>query len=249
VIPIGDRPPDLDVRKVSRHGYVIGTPVDMFAKYTDLDDVVDGHPAVTVTWLVVAPTVSSDFTFVDLAPDLSDPLNPVVGKRLTPGTDPTTDVGEWRVEITAMDPEAATNQQLLTVDVVADHPPCIAEVAPIVPPAGTSLPLSEPTLFSVPVVIDDLDVYPPDPSDPILGVTRFSWTIMQPGTSSFQPFGTADAVDFDPAGYHPGDVVQIRVEIFDRKNTGIACDVADPTCSVISDPTCIQRQTWQVEVQ
>jgi hypothetical protein len=256
VIPIGDHPPVLDVRKVSRHGYVVGTPVDLFAKYSDPDDplsaaCVDPEPpasCVTVSWgPVVGPQVDSTSTLVDLAPDISDPLNLVVGKRFTPDNLPA-NIGEWRIPVVATDPDGVENDQLITIDVGKDQPPCIAEVAPIVPPAGTSLQISDPTLFSVPVVVDDLDVYPPNPSDPILGTATFSWTIVPPGGTR-QPFGTGDSVDFDPSGFHAGDVVELRVEIFDRNNTPIPCAPTEPTCSLTSDPSCIQRQTWSVEVR
>ena len=53
----------------------------------------------------------------------------------------------------------------------------------------------------------------------------------------------------DPASYQPGDIVELRVEIKDRKNTAITCADANPTCSTISDNACIQRQTWRVEVR
>ena len=58
---------------------------------------------------------------------------------------------------------------------------CIAQVSPIVPPAGAALPITEPTLFRVPVVIDDRDVYPPQPDDSSLGVTKFQWSVLGPG--------------------------------------------------------------------
>ena len=34
-----------------------------------------------------------------------------------------------------------------------------------------------------------------------------------------------------------------------RTNDVLLCPNSDPTCSVISLPTCIQRQTWRVEVR
>jgi hypothetical protein len=39
------------------------------------------------------------------------------------------------------------------------------------------------------------------------------------------------------------------VEIADRNNTAITCADASPTCSVISDNSCLQRLTWRVEVR
>jgi hypothetical protein len=40
----------------------------------------------------------------------------------------------------------------------------------------------------------------------------------------------------------------MRVEIFDRKSTPIPCADGLATCA-ISQPACIQRQTWRVEVR
>src|SRR5262249_11884676 len=74
IIPIGERPPDVELRKIGRNGYVVGTPIDLFAKYSDLDDTID---QVTVDWQIVSPQVDSTFTLVDLPPDLTDPLHPV----------------------------------------------------------------------------------------------------------------------------------------------------------------------------
>jgi hypothetical protein len=248
VIPIGDRPPDVTMRKVPREGYVIGTDIEVSAKYTDLDDIVDGAPAVTIAWDVLTPAVGATFTLVDDAPDLSDPLHPVVSKILTPGAAPD-DVGEWTVQVTATDPENVKTIAMLTIDVVADHPPCIAELQPVVPPAGVNLPISEATAFSVPLVIDDLDVYPPNPQDPVQGVTSFAWSIKLPGQTTRQPYGTGASVELDPSSFHAGDVIELRVEIDDRQDRGVSCADTDPTCSVISDPTCLQRQTWEVEIR
>jgi hypothetical protein len=46
-----------------------------------------------------------------------------------------------------------------------------------------------------------------------------------------------------------GDIVELRVEIEDRKHIQPACPDGDLTCSVISNPQCIQRLTWRVEIR
>lgn len=132
--------------------------------------------------------------------------------------------------------------------VVPPPPPCIAQWAPIVPPGGAALPVTAPTLFRVPVVIDDLDVYPAQPG---LGAARFEWLFKGPGAPAHAVVNgaTASSFNFDPAGYTPGDIVEIRVQIYDRENTPVNCPATDATCSVVSQPTCIQRQTWRVEVR
>jgi hypothetical protein len=88
----------------------------------------------------------------------------------------------------------------------------------------------------------------------VLRPTTFSWSILPPGASTRQPLAvTGNQVALDPASYSPGDIVELRVEIADRamilNNTAISCADNIPTCSVISDASCIQRQTWRVEVR
>jgi hypothetical protein len=61
------------------------------------------------------------------------------------------------------------------------------------------------------------------------------------------PDVTANRMELDPAQFPPGSVVELRVEIFDRKRTSIQCADGDQTCSTISTE-CIQRQTWHLEV-
>jgi len=251
VIPVSNSPPDLlPLRPVNRHNYVVGTPIDIFAEYGDFDD---GAAKVTLDWQVVTPRVGSTYApLVDIYPMPQPDPNKLgyvtVGKTLVPANDPANNVGEWKVQVTATDPLGAQTPQMVTLNVAPDHPACIAQVSPIVPPPGVTLPVFDPTLFQVLVVIDDLDVFPPQPSDGVLGVTTFKWSIKPPGASGFQPFGTASAVDFDPSTLRPGDIVEIRVEVADRTTTFPNCP--DDTCALdATRPDCIQRQTWHVEVQ
>jgi hypothetical protein len=136
------------------------------------------------------------------------------------------------------------------VEIGSDQPPCLGTWAPAAPPPGETLPIATATLFQVLVVDDDLDPYPAMPSDPVLGTTTFAWSLLPPGAQARQPIGSASSasVALDPASYQPGDVVELRVEIFDRAHASLPCADGDPTCSLGAN-ACNQRLTWRVEMQ
>jgi len=79
-------------------------------------------------------------------------------------------------------------------------------------------------------VIDDLDVYPPQPDDEVLGTTEFTWLVKAPGqpTHVLVPGRAATAFAVDPASYTPGDLLEVRVEIYDRMPEAMNCGT-DPT--------------------
>ena len=178
-----------------------------------------------------------------IAQDPADPGHRKQGIRLTP-----TITGSWDVQVTAHDKEGASTTQDLPLTIVADQPPCLRQWLPAVPPAGASLPISTQTLFQVPLVDDDLDPYPPISEAPHL---LFAWSILRPGETQreVQVGTTGNALAVDPAAYTPGDVVELRVEIFDRRRTALPCDDAAATCSITSSDSCLQRQTWRVEMR
>lgn len=243
-----DRPPGLEL---SRAGNFIITPNRNVIVYATVSDADDGPVAVGAPkWEVFTPTQVSDpglLTDVMLPADqMRDPAVRTYAKNFKPPIS-----GDWEIRVTATDPLDKATTKSLAFSVVPPPPPCIAQVAPIVATGGAALPITEPTLFRVPVVIDDLDVFPPQTGDMALGVTRFEWWFKAPGAPAHTVVNnaTASTFAFDPAGYTPGDIVEIRVQIYDRENTAMNCLPTDPTCSVISQPTCIQRQTWRVEVR
>jgi hypothetical protein len=256
VIVTLDRPPGL---QLERGGNFVMTPnrvVILYATVTDLDD---GPAAVGAPkWEVFSPAQVPDpnlLVDVVLPPEqMPDPKVRTYAKQFSPPIS-----GDWEIRVTATDPLDKSTTKSLIFTVVPPPPPCIAQLAPIVPTGGAALPVTEPTLFRVPVVVDDLDVFPPQPTDPEeialgltpLDVTRFEWWVKSPGAPAHTLVSnaTASTFSFDPAGYTPGDIVEIRVQIYDRENTPMNCLPADPTCSVISQPSCIQRQTWRVEVR
>ena len=245
IITVDNLPPTVELDPVSRYGYVEGIDLDVFAKVTDPDD---GPANVgALVWEVFTPSVTDSYTTTIVTPPSTDQLSRT--ERLT--VHAPIGIGQWMFRATATDRLGATAVQTTTISIAPDHDPCLRQWSPIAPLDGVNaLPMSVPTLFQVPIVEDDLDLYPPVPSDPILGTTRFAWSIKRPGASSFTPLATtSNGVELDPQAYAANDLVELRVQIYDRRNVAITCDPALLTCSTISDPTCIQRLTWRVAVQ
>lgn len=239
VLGIGDHGPSVTGSASSRYEYVVGTPIDVYATVGDIDY---GPSAVNLTWTVVSPPSQPAYTFADLS---STPAPNIYGKTLT-----AMGSGAWDVRVTATDPLGIAASADVPITMIDDPPPCLEQWTPIAPPPGEQLPVSQPTLFQVLVVNDDLDPYPPVPGDPVLGTTTFAWSLLPPGGSAFQSLtATSNSLALDPADYAPGDVLELRVQVYDRNMTPIACPAADATCSVISNPSCIQRLTWNVEVE
>jgi hypothetical protein len=248
VITVNDHAPTLQLRKDSRYAYVTGVPLNIYAAIDDLDDNPD---EVEQAWKVYSPMNQPDYEILDV-----DPPGPLqFAKQFEPKG-----VGDYEIEVTATDAIARAcieaggtdcpkTVESVIVTVVPDHAPCLRQWAPITPPAGATYPMTDQTLFQINVVQDDLDPYPGVPNDPFLGTTSFSWTLLPPGASARQPFGTSNHVSLDPSNYAPGDILEVRVEIADRNNTPLNCAESNPFCSVISDNSCLQRLTWRVEVR
>ena len=267
VIPVSNRAPDLALRKDSRYGYVVKTGINIYAKVGDRDD----WPTVpTLTWKVYTPMGQPDYTFVDVDPPPGDATHVQFAKQLVPKCDPITGdctdaIGDWEVEVTAMDAlekacwdagrdDCTKTVERVTITVAPDHAPCLSQLSPLVVASPNALPLTDPTLFQVNVVLDDLDPFPGVPSDSVLGTPEFRWSLSTDNWASKQDLTTSgNAVALDPASYSPGDIVQLRVEIRDSNmidtNQQITCGPTVATCSVISDNSCLQRQTWRVEVR
>lgn len=246
VITALDRPPGLEL---ARQGTFVLTPNRAVTLYATVSDLDDGPAALgSPTWEVFTPAQIMGDPLVDemFTQNPNDTAHKTFAKKFTP-----TMTGDWEIRVTATDPLDQKTTKSLMLTVVAPPPPCIAQVSPIVPPAGAALPITDTTLFRVPVVTDDLDVYPPQTDDPSLGITKFQWSFQGPGAATHTPVSGATASSFqlDPATFTPGDIVEVRVEIYDRQLTPVGCPDGDATCSTISMPSCIQRQTWRVEVR
>jgi hypothetical protein len=243
VIPVGNHPPELEVTMRTRYGFVVDTPIDLYAKVGDPDD---GAASVTLTYKLFTPMNQPSSDIQPVAVD--DPEAPTYlqeGWQFRPKGE-----GRWEFQLSATDPLGAITDKSLVIDVVPDHAPCLAQWAPIAAPSSTTeWPMTDPTLFQVKVVKDDLDPYPTVPGFAELDTTKFSWSLKQPGASTRTPLGaTGNAVSLDPANYAPGDIVELRVEIADRVPRTINCADDQLTCSVIADNACIQRLTWRVVV-
>ena len=241
-----DRAPTLELRKDPRHAYVVGVPVGIYARVGDVDD---GAAAVRLgAWTAYGPPNAQTMFELDVVKDVAntDPQYVQSGREFTP-----TELGEWDIAVVATDPGGLTDEEHLGVSVVADHPPCLAQWDPSATPiAGTTVPMTAPTLFQVLVVADDLDPFPAVSIDPVLGTTEFHWSIVPPmGTRQSLAGVTGSGVALDPQSYTPGAIVELRVEIQDRNHTAVNCPATDPTCSVISDPSCLQRMSWSIEVR
>lgn len=235
VLAVADQPPTLDVQARVRQ-VVEGHDFDVYAVVGDPDD---APIHTTVAWQVFTPVQGSTYTTTTAPVTSTDPTTRT--EQLTVAAP--IGLGNWTIQAVATDWLGATAMDTDTVMVVADAPPCIAQWSPIASggAGAPALPLVEPTLFQIPVVHDDLDAYP--------GTAQFAWSVLAPGATTFAPLAaTGNSVSLDPAQYEPGDQVELRVEVFDRNHVAIPCDPAQPTCSVTPDTSCIQRQTWKVEV-
>ncbi len=241
--------PTLAVSRSART-YTIGAPIDLFATYGTPDDGPPGTPpvGVAVQWTAIAPDgqLSPSLIDVTVPPNPADPGHVTVGKRLVPRA-----VGAWDVRVIATDSHGQDTEKHLQFTVGPDQPPCLAQWQPITPPDGATLPITAPTVFQVPLVDDDLDPYPAVPGEPLFGTTAFEWSILLPGAPARQQLvgATGNSVDFDPGAFTPGNVVELRVEVFDRKHTAIACPDGAPVCPAIGSTACNQRQTWRVEIR
>ncbi len=239
LVGVADQPPGLAVRKDGRHGFIKDIPIDVYASVTDP---ADDLSSVRVDWQVFSPATNPAYSLDPLTVTQTDSMHAVSGRVFTAHG-----LGDWDIQVTATDPVGTANVQHIPITIVNDHAPCLEQWSPAAAPPGDVLPISAATLFQVLYVQDDLD---PFPTDPVMGTTTFSWSLLPPGATTRQPLSiVGNSVPIDPASYTPGDILELRVEIADRNATPIPCPDSDPTCSVISDPTCIQRLTWRIEVQ
>jgi len=241
-IDVDNFAPQLKLEAYSEFGFVVTAPVEVYLEVSDADD---GPEAPQVTWKVYSPSNQPDYDFVDYPAAPGPTGTKAYGKLLTPRG-----VGKYMVEASATDSIAPLpSVKSVDVTVIDDKPPCLRTLSPLVAIAPAALPITDPTLFQVHVVADDLDPYPAV-NDGLRGTTKFTWSLLAPGGSRQVLTGvTGNRVSVNPASYQPGDVLELRVEIADRTNTAITCADASATCSVIADNSCLQRQTWRVEVR
>lgn len=239
IVPVLNAPPTLALRAAPTHAAVIATPVDVYARYGDVDD---SPGNVTLEWTAFSPSqVPAALTEVAVPPD-GDPAHLQEGRRFTPQV-----TGNWDLRVVAVDRAGARTEEHLTVTVADDGPPCLDVWEPAAP--AQAVPITAPALVRVIQVRDDLDAFPRISADPAVGEPEFEWSI-KVGAGPREALSNAvPAIAFDPQAYAPGTIVELRVEIFDRKRTPIGCTDDAQTCSVISQPGCVQRQTWRLEAR
>jgi hypothetical protein len=239
IIPVLNAPPSIALRMASMYGAVVTTPIDVFAKYGDPDDTPQN---VTLEWTAFSPSQVPD-TLVDVpVPPGGDPAYLQQGKRFTPQV-----TGNWDLRVVATDRLGTRTEEHLIITVAEDTPPCLDVWDPLA--SAEPAPITEPTLFHVAQVRDDLDAFPRVSSEPFIGETEFAWSIKVGAGPRQALSNSTNSLPFDPQTYAPGTIVELRVEIFDRKQIAITCADAAQTCSVVSQPACIQRQTWRVEAR
>lgn len=239
VVSVLNHPPRLELRVASTHGAVVTTPIDIYARYGDADDTPEN---VSLEWTAFSPSQLPD-TLVDITvPPGGEPGTLQQGKRFTPQV-----TGNWDIVVAATDRYGERKTERLTVTVADDAAPCLGAWEPIA--SAQAAPLTEPTLFRVLQVKDDLDAFPRTSGAPFIKDPRFAWSLKVGAGPREALSNPVSSLALDPQTYAPGTILELRVEVFDRKETPITCADAAQTCSVISQPTCIQRQTWRVEAR
>jgi hypothetical protein len=220
----------------------VGTPVELSMRFNDPDDALN-------TLSPLPPNViGRALSAYTLTPEDEqiDPMSPYRTRRFELIAH---EAGLWHVAFFVQDPSGLLTEAQIDFTIQPDNPPCLAQWEPIASPAA-ALPVSEPTVFQVPLVTDNLDAYPPISSEPPFGTTAFEWSILRPGAAMREVLAgaTGNRIDFDPAAFTPGDLVEIRVQIYDHNNVAVSCPDNQPTCALVT-PGCLQRQTWRVEVR
>ncbi len=238
---VGNAVPAITLQTFGYDGYPVGIPFSIRTRVVDADDVAAN---IQVQWKVYSPAGSADPALVLVPPDQSRPNESAY--TLTPDL-----AGTWTIEVTAIDSIGATSVEHIDVQVAADRPPCLGSVTPLPAPASNTAIVDVAQRFAVQVVDDDLDIFPAPVGDPFIHESHFAWSIQSPLTNGVRQPIVGDrrsSIDIDPTQYHPGDVIELRVEISDRVTRTLACADGAATCSLNSN-ACIQRQTWRLEVR
>ena len=243
-LPVANNPPDVDLYLPDGRSFddkfPPGVPIVVLAGARDPDS-----DAVTFTW--TEPTVPgsdpSRRRWTRLPdPPPSGPYPVQQAYQLIADVD-----GAWPIQVSVSDlGDVASDARAVIVE--PDRAPCLGATDPA--PAAGALVLDQPRRFSVLVVDDDLDPFPwPAPDHPYLGRARFRWSLRGPGATTFtQVASDVPGFELDPAQLAPGERIELRVEIDDRKQRTIGCGPDASTCSATGD-ACLQRMTWTLEVR
>ena len=242
IVP-GNRAPTITVQAPplgSALNHVLGFPIEVSAEIVDED----GDPVVAVDWELVKPRGAGTGVVLEPVDEAGTTY------RFTP------DVADvWHVVVTAADGfEDGENSTDKVIQVDDDRPPCIGATSPAAGEPGRFVieRADGPRTFSVLTVVDDLDPYPlPVDAVEYLGESEFAWQIASPDTGgALVPVtgATAAELTLDPASYAPGDLIDLRVEVADRRARVLPCDPSEPTCSATGD-SCAQRLSWGAEIR
>jgi hypothetical protein len=245
VVDIGNTAPTIELQARALEPAVthtVGLPSWFVVRVSDADDPLD---RVEVTWDLMPPRdAEPGWLFEDPGDPVSDdPLTREEQRQLvvaSPGT--------WTVRVVATDPMGAQAEATLAIAVDDDQPPCLAVLAPAPPPPGAALLLDGPRRLEVGVVLDDTAPYP-EATDPYRRAPTFHWSIASDATGGelVDLDSDGNAVELDPASFEPGAVVDVRLEVDDGLGRVLPCGPDEPSCSIAGD-TCVQRQTWRLEV-
>jgi hypothetical protein len=239
VIDVANKPPELNPQPQGYQWngmYPVGSWIDVLANGDDPD----GDP-VQYSFDLFAPDGSTDAGWAP-CPSIPDCM------RLTPDV-----AGVYEVRVTAEDDGGGVLDQTVPLEVADDAAPC-AHADPL---AGGIYPVDrDGGLWKVGAwTEDDLDgdqlgdvqseyYLPVGPS--------YAWQMASPDTGGeLLPVAGLDAGELalDPSVYAPGDRISIRLEIADRIERTLPCDDSEASCSIDDDAECVQRVTWEVEIQ
>lgn len=216
---------------------VVGVPAQVSVQVADGD-----KDALTLTWRLLKPRGGG--ADVELVPVEDEAFS----QTFTPDAP-----GLWMVEVTADDGfDQGVGSGAAAVE--QDGPPCIAQTAPESVDGQRLVVRREdgPRVFAVLRVADDLDPYPGLDPAPGQGEPAFSWQIASPDTDGeLAVVGGAVGPELtvDLAAFAPGDLIDVRVEVGDRVERALPCDVSSPSCSLDGDASCLQRISWGVEIR
>ncbi len=247
VVDIANAPPtvELQVRGlVDPALHTVGLPSWFDVRIGDPDDAPE---TVEVTWALEAPRDAEPGTWVFDAP--GDPPSDELAFRVEERRLITSTPGAWTVRVTATDRLGASTSVTLGIAVLADAPPCLASLAPALPPDDAALLFDGPRRLEVNVVADDTAPWPA-PTDAYRSPATFRWSMASPGSGGLLvPLVdvAGNALELDPAAFASGDQLEVRVEIDDGADRVLPCAADSPSCAIDAD-ACYQRRTWRLEV-
>jgi hypothetical protein len=245
LLDVTDAAPSVDFQWAGHqwnNNYPVNLPITVIAQKSDPDDSLDN---VTLSW---DPPYSPNPTphtlaWTDIPPDPMHPHPGIETKKFTPDSD-----GPWTVHIKATDLSNQSSDRSHDIPIAADQPPCLGQTDPIL--TTDTIVVDQARRFSVYTVDDDIDPYPGPPPSEGMGTSTFAWSLASPASGgALVPLTTDESgVLIDPADYAPGDQLDLRVVVSDRVQRTLGCDPSTPQCS-IGGTTCLQRQTWHVEIR